>query len=59
MKGKIFICGALIMSCVLAGVSDLQAQKRMRDYGIKTGIFKTGEYNGVKIENSNNYCYCL
>ncbi|MBQ6872441.1 MAG: P1 family peptidase [Bacteroidales bacterium] len=47
MKGKIFICGALIISCVLAGASDLQAQKRMRDYGIKTGIFKTGEYNAI------------
>ena len=47
MKRKIFICGAILFSSLFIESSDCQAQTRLRDYGIKTGIFKTGEYNAI------------
>lgn len=48
MKRNFLLCGALIFSLFILNSSDLQAQKkRMRDYGINTGIFKTGQYNAI------------
>lgn len=48
MKQKFLLCTALIFSLFILHTQELQAQKkRMRDYGIKTGIFKTGEYNAI------------
>lgn len=46
MKQKFLIFAAA--AALLAGSAyDIQAQTRLRDYGIKTGIFKTGEYNAI------------
>ena len=47
MNKKFFICGAILLSSLFVESLDFQAQTRMRDYGIKTGIFKTGEYNAI------------
>lgn len=47
MRTKIFYCGALLLSALFLETSDIQAQTRLRDFGIKTGIFKTGEYNAI------------
>ncbi len=48
MKHNFLLCGAFILSLFIFNSSDLQAQKkRMRDYGINTGIFKTGQYNAI------------
>ena len=47
MRRKFFYCGALILSALFIQNADIQAQTRLRDYGIKTGIFKTGEYNAI------------
>lgn len=48
MKHNFLLCGAFILSLFIFNSSDLQAQKkRMRDYGINTGIFKTGLYNAI------------
>ncbi len=47
MRRKFFICSALFLLGVTLSVSVVHAQTRMRDYGIKTGIFKTGEYNAI------------
>ena len=47
MRRKIFYCGAFLLSALFIQNADIQAQTRLRDYGIKTGIFKTGEYNAI------------
>ena len=47
MRRKIFITAAFFISVFVLEVSDVFAQKRLRDYGIETGIFKTGEYNAI------------
>ena len=47
MRTKIFYCGALLLSALFLETSDIQAQTRLSDFGIKTGIFKTGEYNAI------------
>ena len=47
MRRKFFIYGALFLVGMALDVPDMYAQTRMRDYGIKTGIFKTGEYNAI------------
>ncbi len=47
MKQKFLLCGALIFSFLLFNSVDMQGKKRMRDYGIVTGIFKTGENNAI------------
>lgn len=48
MKHNFLLCGAFILSLFIFNSSDLQAQKkRMRDYGINTGIFRTGQYNAI------------
>ncbi len=46
MVKRFFFIGGLILSIILSS-SDLSAQKRMRDYGITVGIFKTGENNAI------------
>lgn len=48
MKRKIFLYGtavALLFYCADAVAQ--QQSKRMRDYGIVTGVFKTGKYNAI------------
>ena len=48
IMNKILLLQTLLFLCLSWGInSDVQAQKRMRDYGIKTGIFKTGKYNAI------------
>ncbi len=47
MRRKIFITAAFFIYVFVLEVSDVFAQKRLRDYGIETGIFKTGEYNAI------------
>ena len=47
MIRKFLIISALATAVIAGSFNDAQAQKRLRDYGIKTGIFKTGEYNAI------------
>lgn len=47
MIRKFMMIGALATAFIAGTQSESQAQKRLRDYGIKTGIFKTGEYNAI------------
>ena len=47
MTRKIFIYGSILLSSIFIMSLDCHAQNRLRDYGIKTGIFKTGEYNAI------------
>ncbi len=47
MIRKFLMIGALATAFIAGTPSESQAQKRLRDYGIKTGIFKTGEYNAI------------
>ena len=47
MRRKFFYSSALLLSALFIQTADIQAQTRLRDYGIKTGIFKTGEYNAI------------
>ena len=45
---RIFLTIATLAAVLFSGsASESFAQKRLRDYGIKTGIFKTGEYNAI------------
>lgn len=47
MVRKILMIGAIAMTFMAGTPADSQAQNRLRDYGIKTGIFKTGEFNAI------------
>lgn len=47
MVRKFLMMGAIAMAFMAGTPTDSQAQKRLRDYGIKTGIFKTGEFNAI------------
>lgn len=47
MIRKFLMIGALATAFIAGTPYESQAQKRLRDYGIKTGIFKTGEYNAI------------
>lgn len=47
MIRKFLMIGALATAFIAGTPFESQAQKRLRDYGIKTGIFKTGEYNAI------------
>lgn len=47
MRRKFLIIGSIAAILLAGSSSDSFAQKRLRDYGIKTGIFKTGEYNAI------------
>lgn len=47
MRRNFFYSSALLLSALFIQTADIQAQTRLRDYGIKTGIFKTGEYNVI------------
>ncbi len=47
MRRNFLFIGFFAAILLATNASDSFAQKRMRDYGIKTGIFKTGEYNAI------------
>lgn len=47
MKQSFLLYGAILSLFLMNNPMELQAQNRMRDYGIKTGIFKTGENNAI------------
>ena len=47
MIRKFLIISAMATALFAGSINESHAQKRLRDYGIKTGIFKTGEYNAI------------
>lgn len=47
MIRKFLIISAMATAVFVGSINESHAQKRLRDYGIKTGIFKTGEYNAI------------
>lgn len=47
MKQNFLLFTATICILSLLNSTDLEGKKRMRDYGIVTGIFKTGQYNAI------------
>ena len=47
MIRKFLIISAMATALFAGSINESHAQKRLRDYGIKTGIFNTGEYNAI------------
>lgn len=46
MKQRILLFGAIIV-LLITGTMQANGQKRMRDFGINTGVFKTGKNNAI------------